>query len=194
MNETVLFERASLKKEFTVSIRNKFVSVYVLILVLMVCVRTQGAYPSRTQELATVWKESGGNLWAIGDRFDSKGRPRPESEWAWGPYQIRQNAVDDVNRKFCTSYTAKQCWGNVPLSSWIYREYMNIYATQSRLGRTPTSDDMSGIHNGGPNGYKARSTLGYRVDVSAKRAKLSGQPQPVIKQPVVKKKVKKSKR
>ena len=41
------------------------------------------------------------------------------------------------------------------------QSYMNRYATEARLGRKPTNEDIARIHNGGPNGYKKESTLKY---------------------------------
>ena len=38
----------------------------------------------------------------------------------------------------------------------------------SRLGRTPTNEDLARIHNGGPNGYKKTATDGYWKKVKNK--------------------------
>ena len=35
----------------------------------------------------------------------------------------------------------------------IFRAYMARYATEERLGRPVTLEDIARIHNGGPNGY-----------------------------------------
>ena len=35
------------------------------------------------------------------------------------------------------------------------------YATEGRLGRPPTYEDMARIHNGGPNGHTIAGTLEY---------------------------------
>jgi hypothetical protein len=43
----------------------------------------------------------------------------------------------------------------------IFRAYMDRYATEERLGRPVTFEDIARIHNGGPNGYKKKSTLKY---------------------------------
>ena len=39
--------------------------------------------------------------------------------------------------------------------------YWDRYAIINRLGRTPTNEDLSRIHNGGPNGYKKNATVKY---------------------------------
>jgi hypothetical protein len=43
----------------------------------------------------------------------------------------------------------------------IFRAYMARYATEERLGRPVTLEDIARIHNGGPNGYKKQSTIPY---------------------------------
>jgi hypothetical protein len=130
-------------------------------------------YPSERQYRATVLQESGGNIWAIGDKLDRHGRPRPPSQWAYGDLQIRQDYVTDVNRKFGTHHKSTDCLGNSALSKWIYREYINMYATEKLLKHKPTDDDQSGILNGGPAGWKSRFTVQYRRDVKARRDKLT---------------------
>lgn len=41
------------------------------------------------------------------------------------------------------------------------RAYMNRFATLCTGGRTPTCEDYARIHNGGPQGCKSSSTIGY---------------------------------
>ena len=43
----------------------------------------------------------------------------------------------------------------------IFLAYMSRYATEKRLGRPVTIEDIARIHNGGPNGYKKDATLKY---------------------------------
>lgn len=43
----------------------------------------------------------------------------------------------------------------------VVRRYMRRYATEKRLGRPVTAEDIARIHNGGPNGYKKKATLKY---------------------------------
>jgi hypothetical protein len=43
----------------------------------------------------------------------------------------------------------------------IFSAYMARYATQQRLGREVTAQDIARIHNGGPNGHKRASTVKY---------------------------------
>ncbi len=95
---------------------------------------------------ALIQVESGGNDWAIGDRA--------LANKAYGPLQIRQPYCDDVNRAFGTEHTAKRCLGDRKLSIDIFRKYMGIYATKTRLGREPTDEDKARMHNAGPTAWK----------------------------------------
>lgn len=91
-------------------------------------------------------------------QVESSGNDRPSpgdkhlKNKAYGCLQIRQPYVDDVNKKYGTSYRAENCQGNRELSIWIFKRYMEMYATESRLGRKPTFEDIARIHNGGPSG------------------------------------------
>jgi len=79
----------------------------------------------------------------------------------YGCLQIRQVCIDDVNQKCHTKYKAKDVLGNRALSIWVFRQYMVLYATKERLRRIPTQEDMARIWNGGPDGWRKKSTLGY---------------------------------
>lgn len=165
----------------------------IVVLVALLIVSVSGVcadVPSRKQHLATIRQESGskahpnGYIWAIGDMTKvvvvtlpngkrvKKVVPRPPSEWAYGDYQIRQVYCDDVNRRYGTHFEAKKCLGDHALSERIYDLYMGIYLTKEHLKRTPTDDDASGIHNGGPNGARAGRTAKYREEVRAIRESL----------------------
>ena len=100
--------------------------------------------------------ESGGNPCAIGDNGRSI-----------GAYQIMKAYYDDASqfnphlRDCCRTY--KNVWGkdSEAYSEEVIRSYMGRYATQQRLGRPPTNEDIARIHNGGPNGYKRTATDSY---------------------------------
>jgi len=47
----------------------------------------------------------------------------------------------------------------------VVRNYMKRYATEKRLGREVTQEDIARIHNGGPNGHKKKATLKYWAKV-----------------------------
>ena len=94
--------------------------------------------------------ESNGDLFAIGDKH--------LTAKAYGPLQIRQPAVTDVNNRFGTDFRAEDMLGNLELSKWVFRRYMDIYATETRLGREVTDRDRARIWNGGPNAWKTKGT------------------------------------
>ncbi len=106
---------------------------------------------------ALIEVESRGNDFATGDNH--------LSNKAYGCLQIRQPCVDDVNRVYGTKHKAEDCLGNRELSVWICEKYLQIYATEKRLARNPTDEDMARIWNGGPNGWKKSSTDAYWVKV-----------------------------
>ncbi|MEK7610618.1 MAG: transglycosylase SLT domain-containing protein [Patescibacteria group bacterium] len=110
--------------------------------------------------MALVQVESGGNDWAIGDQH--------LVQKAYGCLQIRQPCADDVNRRYGTRYRAEDCLGNPELSREICQKYLALYATRARLGREPTDQDRARIWNGGPDGWKKKSTVGYWKKVSKK--------------------------
>lgn len=111
---------------------------------------------------ALIQQESSGRDHAIGDKkFDPDRR-------AYGCLQIRKTCIDDVNRRYGTTYTAKDCLGNRELSKWVCVMYIQMYATQERLGHKPTLQDMARIWNGGPNGWKRKATLKYWSQVQTR--------------------------
>lgn len=98
-----------------------------------------------------------GNDQAVGDRH--------LKQKAYGCLQIRQPAVDDVNRRYNTNYRAEDCLGDRALSIRICRLYIDMWATERRIGREPTDEDKARIWNGGPNGWKRSSTENYWLDL-----------------------------
>lgn len=103
--------------------------------------------------------ESGGDACAIGDKhlFNK----------AYGPYQIREPYYNDAVRANPSladgGRSFKDVWGrgSEQYSEEVIKNYMGRYATEARLGRPPTDEDIARIHNGGPNGYKNPNTIGY---------------------------------
>ncbi len=94
--------------------------------------------------------ESGGDTKAVGDGGK-----------AIGILQIWPIYVKDVNRILgVEKFTLFDRWDAVKSRDMV-RIYLNHYASEARLGRTPTYEDMARIHNGGPNGYKKDCTKAY---------------------------------
>lgn len=117
---------------------------------------------------AVMLTESRGNLYAVGDKH--------LRHWAYGPFQVRQPVVDDLNRlcgtelrrKLGRTLQPKDFLGRVELSVWAFEYYTRYYATRERLGRAPTDEDRARIWNGGPNGYKNPRTVRYWKKVQSK--------------------------
>lgn len=99
--------------------------------------------------------ESGGVETKVGDR--------KLKHKAYTSLQIRQPALDDVNKFFAKEI--KEKFGRDKFSfaylkqnrealDWCFEKYTGRYATRQRLGREPTDEDRARIWNGGPNGWK----------------------------------------
>ena len=95
---------------------------------------------------------------------------------AIGPLQIHRVYYNDavqfdpsLQSGQYNGYTYDKCMGpgSFEYSKKVGDAYMARYATAKRLGHTPTDEDFARIHNGGPNGWKSRSTLGYWQKVQA---------------------------
>ncbi len=155
-------------------------SLLIVVCVLVVWMTTASQAIAETPRTALIEAlihvESKGNDRAHGDKH--------LPDHAYGCLQIRQPCVDDVNSRYGTNYRAQDCFGNRELSLWIFHRYMDIYATESRIGRKVTYQDMSRIWNGGPsgcfddgsidkNGRKPKSAKARRkVSETQKRAKI----------------------
>jgi len=97
--------------------------------------------------------ESNNNPDAVGD----KGK-------AIGVYQIWNIYWIDATQYSGIDGDYKDCF-SPEYSDKIVRAFMKRYATEKRLGREVTMEDIARIHNGGPNGYKKQSTKKYWVKI-----------------------------
>lgn len=97
--------------------------------------------------LATV--ESNCNPSAVGDDFEALGILQMH-------YEYVQDAAEFANEDWMHIDALDEM-----TSIRIFRAYMARYATEERLGRPVTYEDIARIHNGGPNGYKKLSTIPY---------------------------------
>lgn len=93
--------------------------------------------------------ESGQNPRAVGDNLKSIGMLQMQA-----PY------VQDAAEYAGKDWTHMDALDEIE-SIKIFRAYMERYATEERLGRPVTFEDIARIHNGGPNGYKKKSTIKY---------------------------------
>jgi hypothetical protein len=77
-----------------------------------------------------------------------------------GSMQVTRAVVVDVNRHHGTAFTLRSMTNRVAAQE-VFNRYLWIYATPSRLGRPVSDEDRARIWNGGPNGWRSRSTLPY---------------------------------
>ena len=99
--------------------------------------------------MALIMVESGGNDLEIGD--DGK---------AYGCLQMHAAYVQDAAEYAGKDWVHEDAFQRV-VAIQIFMAYMARYATEERLGREPTLEDIARIHNGGLNGYKKKSTEKY---------------------------------
>jgi len=120
---------------------------------LLLCTVAGANTPSRLLD-AIEQVESGGKADAVGDNGN-----------AVGSFQIWKIYVDDVNRILGEDrYTYSDRLSPI-LSREMVKVYIRHYATEKRLKREPTLQDMARIHNGGGNGYKKECTKKYWIKV-----------------------------
>ena len=81
---------------------------------------------------------------------------------SFGILQIQQIAIDDVNERFGTSYTHEDAF-DINCAEEIFELYVTIWSRhlEKKEQRVVTDEDIVRIWNGGPRGYKKKSTLHY---------------------------------
>jgi len=105
--------------------------------------------------------ESHGNHIAVGDGHKSI-----------GALQIQPAVIADVNRIYGYRFTHQDAY-DFTTAKVILASYLNHYCTRERLGREPTEEDAARIWNGGPDGWRRRSTLPYLKKYRDYRRRLS---------------------
>ncbi len=115
---------------------------------------------------AICYQESSYGVNRTGDKLDKWGRPLDPKDWSYGSLQIGKLCLADYNTANGTTHTLQDVTYDDTLSEKIFFWYLKHYAKPSRLGREPTLEDLARIWNGGPNGYKRRSTDQYWSEVS----------------------------
>ena len=86
---------------------------------------------------------------------------RGDDDAALGILQIHKIYVDDINRILRDDVYTYNMRLSPCQSKQMFRVYVEHYASEKRLGRPATLEDLARIHNGGPNGYKKDCTLPY---------------------------------
>lgn len=93
--------------------------------------------------VAVAMVESAGNPGVVSYRH---GRPH-----AYGPLQIRQAALTDLNRHYGTEYVLSQFVANLELSTWAFEAYGLMYGAK-------TEQEFVELWHFGPEGRKRNNT------------------------------------
>ena len=80
-----------------------------------------------------------------------------------GYYQLKSGYWKDCGSP---GGSLQACAADKSCSSKCVQAYMKRYASRCTKGRTPTCQDYARIHNGGPNGCRSSSTLGYASKIA----------------------------
>lgn len=105
--------------------------------------------------LALILVESNGNDAEIGDNGK-----------AYGCLQMHSAYVQDAAEYAGKDWVHEDAFDR-DVAIQIFMAYMARYATEERLGREPTPEDIARIHNGGPNGWRKPATVKYWNKVSS---------------------------
>ena len=92
---------------------------------------------------------------------------------SYGILQIQQVAIDDVNKRYGTSYVHEEMF-NINCAEEVFVLYITMWAThlEKRTQRKATEADIVRIWNGGPNGYRRNSTSSYLKKYKAYKKKM----------------------
>lgn len=85
-----------------------------------------------------------------------------------GPYQITAIFVEDVNRILGKPTFSLSDRFDYRKSRQMITIFLNHYATQGRVGRSVTYEDMARMIKGGPDGYLEPETIEYAEKVKAR--------------------------
>ena len=99
--------------------------------------------------LILIQVESAGDDLAIGD-----------NGLAYGCLQMHEAYVQDAAEYAGRDWVHEDAFDR-ETSIDIFIAYASKYATEDRIGRPVTVQDIARIHNGGPNGWKKESTKPY---------------------------------
>jgi hypothetical protein len=103
--------------------------------------------------LILIQVESAGDDLAIGD-----------NGLAYGCLQMHAGYVQDAAEYAGNDWLHEDAFDR-ETSIDIFIAYISRYATEDRIGRPVTAEDIARIHNGGPNGWKKKSTEAYWREV-----------------------------
>ena len=140
-----------------------------LLFVTAASAETTGIYKEISDVLKYV--ESEHNPAALGD-YNAAGVPM-----SYGILQIQQVAIDDVNKEYGTSYVHEEMF-NISCAEEVFELYIKMWTShlEKRLKRAATEEDIVRIWNGGPNGYKRKSTAPYLKKYIARKKRMDEVP------------------
>jgi len=78
-----------------------------------------------------------------------------------GRYQLTKQYVKDVRRIMMRHLPTEDDRYNPAKCQEMMITYWSYYASEHRLGREITIEDLVRIHNGGPNGWRDANTIDY---------------------------------
>jgi hypothetical protein len=108
------------------------------------------------------------SLWDAIEQVETGGERDPanakgDNGASIGWLQISQAVIDDVNERCFPSgpkWTLKDARDR-HRARIIGQYYIGLWCREERLGRVPTEQDVARIWNGGPDGWKKKSTIRY---------------------------------
>jgi len=136
----------------------------IIVAISSIHIQADATYPPKVKVIdAIAIVESDRNPYEIGDKnLINK---------AYGIYQIRKPVTNEYNAAHHTHYRPEDCLGNVELSKKICGWYDDHWVKywQKHLKRQMTVSEKVRIWNGGPTGWKKKSTVQYAAKVYAAR-------------------------
>tara|TARA_R110000796_G_scaffold1673_5_gene6981 strand:+ start:388 stop:861 length:474 start_codon:yes stop_codon:yes gene_type:complete len=137
---------------------------------LFVTTATADISTKHLEKISDVLKyvESEHNPEALGD-YNKQGIPT-----SYGILQIKQIVLDDVNKRYGTSYVHEEMF-NINCAEEVFVLYIKMWSTHlvSCAKREVTEEDIVRIWNGGPHGYKKRATIKYLEKYRARKRKMT---------------------
>lgn len=93
-----------------------------------------------------------------------------------GRYQVSQICVDEVNRKFGTSYVLSDMHDPEKAEDVLHK-YLAHWGShyENKTGNAATDEVLARIWNGGPKGYEMESTLPYWEKVKERMDEIEGE-------------------
>jgi hypothetical protein len=102
-------------------------------------------------------------------KTESQAAAAIKREGAYGPLQIRQPALTDVNRKYGTKVNLVDVENSLVMARWTCVHYIRMYEADTSY------EKAARVWNGGPTGHKKVETLPHWLKVKAAMIELQMQ-------------------